>query len=134
MGSKRIIDLFEDTISGEKVVDYLLSIGTSGGFYDHTLKDVHEREFELMEVNVDDLKRSDEDFSLWLSSQDKARFEDGKYSPSDLRKLNRGESLKPESRADSPIVIVDGKVRDGWHRIAGAFFRGKTTLKAYVAH
>jgi len=129
-----LIDLFEDKISGTEVVDYLLSMGTSGGFYNRTLRDVLDHKFELKKVSITDLRRSDPKFNEWLEKQNLAPFSDDAYQSNDLRSTEQdGQSLAPKARPDAPIIVINGKLRDGWHRVAGKFSRGEQFVNAYVA-
>jgi hypothetical protein len=136
MNARLIIDICEAAdISGEEVVDYMLGLGTEGGFYDKTVQAVLDRDFELTEVPIDEIRKSDPRFEKWFVKQELPRFK--RYLPRHLKQLDaghhEGNELELESKPDAPVIIIDGKLRDGWHRVAGAVSRGKSTVKAYVA-
>lgn len=133
MKSRRLINIFEDKISGEEIVDYLLNIGTSGGFYDHTIHDILQRKFELKKVSIQSLRQSDQKFNEWLVKQELEKFGNDQYSPKNLRQMDGGLPIEPRPRPNSPVVVVDGKLRDGWHRTAGKFAKGEQYVTAYVA-
>ena len=136
MNARLIIDICEKAgISGEEVVDYMLGLGTEGGFYDNTIQAVLDRDFELIEISIDEIRRSDPKFEKWLVKQELPRFK--RYLPRHLKQLDaghhEGNELEPERRPDAPVIVIDGKLRDGFHRVAGALSQGKSTIKAYVA-
>ena len=133
MNASLLIDLFEAKISGEQVTDYLLSMGTSGGFFEHTLKDVLDRKFDLKKVSITEIRRLDPAFNEWLERQELSHFGLDEYSPTDLRKTRHGPPADHQHRPDAPVIIVDGKLRDGWHRTARAFALGEWYVNAYVA-
>ena len=119
--------------TGQEVVDYLLRIGTShGGFLPRTLNDVAGRNFELKSIPIEDLLQSDPKFAEFYRSTKKP--DPGKqYEPRDLRATDKGEPVEAEDQIDSPVVVIDGRLRDGWHRTAGKLDRGDTKVLAYVA-
>jgi len=131
-----VINIFEACYcqaSGEEVVNYLLDIGTShGGFLPKTLRDIAGRDFELTSVPIDDLLRSDDKFAEFYRKT-KRPDPNKPYQPRDLRQTDKGEPVEAEDLIDSPVVVIDGKLRDGWHRTAGKLDRGDKKVLAYVA-
>ena len=114
-------------------MDYLLSIGTKGGFYPKTIRDVLQQDFELKDVQVEAIRRADPEFNRWLEKQELGQFRPGHYKSEDVRQMDGGEEIDADHNPDSPVIIINGMLRDGWHRVAGKFANGEKTVKAYVS-
>lgn len=78
---------------------------------------IKDRKFTIEEINLNDLLNSDESFKEYYESGEQ-RYEEDEVEYRDL---------------DNELVIVDGKLLDGYSRATQLLNNGETTAYAYVA-
>ena len=122
-----------DTITGTDLERRLLKIGTAhGGFLERTLAAIREQVFQLQTVDIRSLFKTDAKFAAYVKRYKKMR---DYTKPSVALRARDGSTatIKPQDRYGEPIVVIKGRVRDGWSRAAHHVKNGDFMLKAWVA-
>lgn len=114
----RLYETF-DTYSDKYVIDHIKEITPHKEdiptfFIDKFIKG---RQFNRVEVDINDLVKSDASFKEYIDSGEE-RYDQDEKDPDSL---------------DNELVVVDGEVMDGYSRSAQLLRQGQETTMAFVA-
>ena len=80
--------------------------------------DIDPRKFKLKEISIEDLLKSDPDFNDYYYLEPEERYDQEDMNPEDLY---------------NELVVVDGRLLDGYNRAKVLLRRGEKTAIAFVA-
>lgn len=89
------------------------------------MKKISKRKFEIKEISLKDLLKTDTDFKEYYdNSKNSLRYDD--HTEDD-------EDNPHRDNLDYEIVVVDGEILDGYNRASFLLRNGEKNIKAYVA-